>query len=298
MPTKTRVLIHKSFVSESRSTYVDEDGVIGHYRIARIPKGIAVNGVPLGGSSFLARYCYPSPDNPDLIVFTFKEGIRVHLSIPVRDGNGKVAQYAYVDVSPKDLQDALEAERQAWRVRRYARSRQEADNWQLPNRDRAGQAEACAPASVEKSAIPYSELTPIQARSAASSLPTIRIAAAQGGLGLDVLVDDEDPRVRIAVAQQGYGLDKLAADGDGQVAATVHAFLKAQGLALEQWMAENPGKCALNGRQYLADSDIREEFIAASERRATTAAAGGDAQEIRGMHSMPGTAPASPTRRI
>lgn len=290
MPAKTRVLIHKSFVSESRSTYVDEDGVIGHYKIARIPQGIAVNGVPVGGSSFLARYCYPSPGNPDLIVFTFKEGIRVHLSIPVRDGDGKVAQYAYVDVSPKDLQDALEAERRAWRARRYARSRQEADAWQIPARARDDRAEERAGVLASRPFIPYSELTPIQARSAASSLPTIRIAAAQGGLGLDALVDDEDPRVRIAVAQQGYGLDKLAADGNGQVAAAAHAFLEARGLTREQWMAENPGRCAPDGRQGLADPDIREEFIAASERRAP--AAGGNAQE---MHD---TIPALSTRRI
>ena len=40
----------------------------------------------------------------------------------------------------------------------------------------------------------------------------IRVAVAEQGYGLDVLVNDKDWFVRRAVAEQGYGLDRLVND--------------------------------------------------------------------------------------
>ncbi len=48
----------------------------------------------------------------------------------------------------------------------------------------------------------------------------IRVAVAEQGYGLDVLVHDEDCDVRLAVAQQGYGLDVLVHDQNFYVSET------------------------------------------------------------------------------
>ncbi len=49
----------------------------------------------------------------------------------------------------------------------------------------------------------------------------VRLAVAEQGYGLDVLVRDKSLLVRAAVAKQGYGLDILIRDEDWQVRATV-----------------------------------------------------------------------------
>lgn len=55
---------------------------------------------------------------------------------------------------------------------------------------------------------------------------TVRIAVAQQGYGLDILVNDEDPLVRAEVAFQGYALDILKNDPKYDVRKVAEIMLK------------------------------------------------------------------------
>lgn len=83
--------------------------------------------------------------------------------------------------------------------------------------------------------------------------------------GLDRLVDDPDPRVRFAVAKRDFGLDKLIDDVDEDVRLVVACKINEpdrfavdpdkfvnvfspfgrKGPSLEEWISQNPDKCAL-----------------------------------------------------
>ena len=73
----------------------------------------------------------------------------------------------------------------------------------------------------------------------------VREEVALHGYGLDRLIDDESLTVRAAVAYSGYGLDKLATDPHGEVREAVDEALWDNDLTLEEWIAQNPDKCAL-----------------------------------------------------
>ena len=123
MSARKRVLLHKAFVTLSDKTFEDEDGTSRNYQVAHMPKGLVVNGTPVGGATFTARYSYPADGNPDYLVFSFKEGTLVNLSVPVRGKDGSVEAFAKIGVTPDDLTAALAEQRESFRARLYARSR-------------------------------------------------------------------------------------------------------------------------------------------------------------------------------
>ena len=125
MSAKKRVLLHKAFVTLSDKTFEDEDGTSRNYQVAHMPKGLVVNGTPVGGATFTARYSYPADGNPDYLVFSFKEGTLVKLSVPVRGQDGSVEAFAIIGVTPDDLTASLAEQRESFRARLYARSRDE-----------------------------------------------------------------------------------------------------------------------------------------------------------------------------
>lgn len=73
----------------------------------------------------------------------------------------------------------------------------------------------------------------------------VRESVAQSGHALDELYQDPEPIVRREVARQGYALDELAHDRSWFVRRAVRRRLAYSGLALEDWIAQNPGKCVL-----------------------------------------------------
>lgn len=72
-----------------------------------------------------------------------------------------------------------------------------------------------------------------------------RIVAARMGYGLDELVHDAEDYVRGVVAEQGYGLDALYSDGNASVREAVEWKLGSMGKTIDEWVLENPGRCAL-----------------------------------------------------
>ena len=125
MSAKKRVILHKAFVTLSDKTFEDSDGTSRNFQVAHMPKGLVVNGTPVGGATFTARYSYPADGNPDYLVFSFKEGTLVKLSVPVRGQDGSVETFATIGVTPDDLTAALAEQRESFRARLYARSRDE-----------------------------------------------------------------------------------------------------------------------------------------------------------------------------
>ena len=123
MSAKKRVILHKAFVTLSDKTFEDADGSSRNYQVAHMPKGLVVNGTPVGGATFTARYSYPADGNPDYLVFSFKEGALVNLSVPVRGRDGSIEAFAKIGVTPDDLTAALAEQRESFRARLYARSR-------------------------------------------------------------------------------------------------------------------------------------------------------------------------------
>lgn len=120
--------------------------------------------------------------------------------------------------------------------------------------------------------VPFIALNTIDKYHVLSPDPQKRIAAVLNGLGLDKLIDDEDCDVRVAVVSKGYhpeelindpepyvraevascdyGLDKLALDECVcPVVEAVERCLDKQGITLEEWIAQNPDKCALPENQ-------------------------------------------------
>lgn len=117
--------------------------------------------------------------------------------------------------------------------------------------------------------IPFAELTPEQKARVDSEDFGIRFDAVNEGLGWDKLVDDPDPRVRFAVAKHDFGLDKLIDDPDEDVRLVVACKINEpdrfavdpdkfvsvfspfgrKGPTLEEWIAQNPDRCALPENQ-------------------------------------------------
>lgn len=124
MSDKARVIIHSAFVRNSAKTFVDSDGTERPFKVVRLPRDIVVNGTPVGGATFTARYGYPAPENPKFTVFTFKEGTLVQLSLPIRGADGKVETFARIGVTPDSLQKGLDDARSAYLARRYAKARE------------------------------------------------------------------------------------------------------------------------------------------------------------------------------
>lgn len=123
MSARKQVRLHKAFVTVSDKTFEDAEGDARHYLVAHMPKGLIVNGTPVGGATFTARYCHPDSKNPDILVFGFKPGSLVNLSVPVRNADGEVEAFATVGVTPDDLSSALEERRGSYRARLYAKAR-------------------------------------------------------------------------------------------------------------------------------------------------------------------------------
>lgn len=97
----------------------------------------------------------------------------------------------------------------------------------------------------------------------------VRAAVAKQGFGLEKLVDDPDWVVRVAVAKQGYGLDKLANDANLRVQIEYAKTLAELDIDIDDWIAENPDKCALvENKQVImpAGSTLRVEVINSYQR--------------------------------
>lgn len=82
------------------------------------------------------------------------------------------------------------------------------------------------------------------------------------GYGLNRLVDDEHFLVRLAVAKRGYGLDKLASDEEYDVRQAVQDSLEASGyVVLDDWIKDNPDKCALpENRKLNLSQEMRDRI--------------------------------------
>lgn len=109
--------------------------------------------------------------------------------------------------------------------------------------------------------IPYAELTPEQKAVVDSEDYLTRAEAALNGLGLDKLVDDLFPYVRKSVAYYKFGLDKLFFDSEWDVRECAERSLS--GLTVEEWIAQNPDKCALPENHLVGNSE--REFIPYAE---------------------------------
>ena len=89
----------------------------------------------------------------------------------------------------------------------------------------------------------------------------VRREVAEHGYGLDILVNDENYWVRQSVANQGYGLDKLINDKDYSVrGGAVTSYLRKHNLTLEQWIEQNPDKCALDQNKCSIEK-VTKDFI-------------------------------------
>lgn len=109
--------------------------------------------------------------------------------------------------------------------------------------------------------IPYAELTPEQKELVDSEDYLTRAEAALNGLGLDKLVDDLFPYVRKSVAYYEFGLDKLFFDSEWDVRECAERILS--GLTIEEWITQNPDRCALPENQLAGNSE--REFIPYAE---------------------------------
>lgn len=77
------------------------------------------------------------------------------------------------------------------------------------------------------------------------SNPYVRAAVARQGYGLEHLVNDSVPLVLMGVADQGYGLDKFISSNVRYAAPRAERYLEKAGLTLDEWIEQNPDKCAL-----------------------------------------------------
>lgn len=109
--------------------------------------------------------------------------------------------------------------------------------------------------------IPYAQLTPEQKAMVDNEDYLTRAEAALNGLGLDKLVDDLFPYVRKSVAYYKFGLDKLFFDSEWDVRECAERSLS--GLTVEEWIAQNPDKCALPENHLVGNSE--REFIPYAE---------------------------------
>ena len=140
-------------------------------------------------------------------------------------------------------------------------------------------------ANEEVDFIPYAELTPEQKALVDSSdwvfrryavyqglgydklindpYGAIRSAVAEQDYGHDQLVNDPDAYVRTCVADRGYGLDKLFNDSDPLVRQDVEFYLRGHNLTLEEWIAQNPDKCALDENKPTSKEEVHDKELLA-----------------------------------
>lgn len=90
--------------------------------------------------------------------------------------------------------------------------------------------------------------------------PCVRCQVAYHGYGLDKLVYDKVWEIRAGVAYQGYGFDKLINDKHEDVRYWVKYFLEKYNLTLEQWIEQNPDKCALDHKDS-QEKKVTKNFI-------------------------------------
>ena len=86
---------------------------------------------------------------------------------------------------------------------------------------------------------------------------SIRAIAARYGHNLDNAARDPEECVRREVASQGYALDLLAEDPSHLVRKEASRYLERRNLTLEQWVAENPDRCALPENRCRVNFDIK-----------------------------------------
>lgn len=133
--------------------------------------------------------------------------------------------------------------------------------------------------------IPYADLTDELRAFVDSENWRDRSLAASRGLGLDKLVDDEDIRVLYGVAYNKYGLDKLWGDcTDVYSPVRVEVERALDGQSIEEWIAKNPGMCALpenrdkqpslSDRQEQARNQVSQDAVGGKDEPAQ--APGGD----------------------
>ena len=87
----------------------------------------------------------------------------------------------------------------------------------------------------------------------------VRSAVVAQNHKLDEMIKDRHALVRWNVVRQGFGLDLLSADKDKSVRMEVRDKLKSLGVSLEEWIKDNPDKCALpENRKKSLDAVISE----------------------------------------
>lgn len=75
--------------------------------------------------------------------------------------------------------------------------------------------------------------------------PTDRAMAAEMGLGMEILIHDENPYVRYLCARNEYGLNMLAEDPDWHIVQLVKFELRTRySESMELWAQENPEQVA------------------------------------------------------
>lgn len=89
--------------------------------------------------------------------------------------------------------------------------------------------------------VEFDQLDPEKQALVTSDDPTDRAMAAEMGLGMEVLIDDENPYVRYLCARNEFGLNKLADDPDWHIVQLVKFELRTRySESLEVWASENP----------------------------------------------------------
>lgn len=118
-------------------------------------------------------------------------------------------------------------------------------------------------ANEETPFIPYEELTRKQKLDVDSQYPGRREEAALRGWGLDRLVFDPKMSVRLATAMAGYGFDRLISDPYEIIQRIIDRDLEASGLTIEEWIDQNPDKCALNENKPAPKHEIHDKELLA-----------------------------------
>lgn len=93
--------------------------------------------------------------------------------------------------------------------------------------------------------VEFDQLDPEKQALVTSDDPMDRAMAAEMGLGMEILIDDENPYVRYLCARNEFGLNKLADDPDWHVVQLVKFELRTRySESLDVWAQENPEQVA------------------------------------------------------